>query len=262
MQYISLASGSSGNCHYVFEKDTGILVDAGIALKNIKESLQSHDVDMQSIKAVLLTHEHTDHAKSAGAVSRKLDVPIFATQGTFDAMESKLGKVKEHNIKVIGSQDEFDIGDLHIKSHKISHDAKEPVAFRVFDADSSISFLTDLGIVKKDIMDFINKSNAVVLEANHDVNMLEAGPYPYELKRRIKSQYGHISNDIAGKVSCELVKNGTTRIMLAHLSMQNNMPVLAFQSVASILRKSNIQVGCDLELQVLEPFMPSEMIHV
>lgn len=262
MKYVSLASGSKGNCHFVKEKHTSVIVDAGIALKNINKHLESHDIDLKSINAILVTHEHTDHAKSVGALSRKLDIPIYATEGTFIGMEKSLGKVSDKNIKIIKAEDEFGIGDIIVKSHGVDHDAKDPVCYRLEANRKNISFLTDLGVIRRSILDFIVGSNAVILESNHDINMLDAGPYPYELKMRIKSNFGHISNDTAGKMASELVKTGTTKIMLAHISQQNNMPILAYQSVASILKKNEIEIGCDLELKVLEQHFASESMEI
>lgn len=262
MDYISIASGSKGNCHFLHKNDTSILIDAGLSGKTALDAMSQHDIDTKKIRAIFITHEHSDHIKGAGIISRKLDIPIYATELTWQAMERKIGKIKEEHIKIIESADKISIGDLEVSSVPIKHDANDPVAYKITDGSSVLSIITDLGIITKSVFDFIKKSNAVVLESNHDINMLDAGPYSYELKRRIKSNFGHLSNDSAGEVGVDLVKLGTTNIMLAHLSEQNNMPILAYQSVLAILQEQFIKVGSDLELSVLQQNSVSKKIVV
>ena len=262
MQYISVASGSSGNCHFLQEKNTKILIDAGLSGKSIIDSLAKHDIELNDIKAVFITHEHTDHIKGAGIISRKFDIPIYSTQGTWESMMHKIGNIKEHNIKIIKNMDDVFIGDLKISSIPINHDAADPVAYKITDGKKALSIVTDLGIVTKQLMNFIKECEVIILEANHDINMLDAGPYTYELKRRVKSNFGHLSNDSAGECAASLVKEKAYKIMLAHLSRQNNIPILAYQSVLSILSEHGIKVGCDVELSVLEQFTTSEKVTV
>ena len=262
MKYISIASGSKGNCHLVQKKDSCILIDAGLSGKATIDAINMHDIDTSKLKAIFITHEHSDHIKGAGIISRKFDIPIYATELTWDAMSNKIGNIKDEHIKIIENDDKVCIGDLEISSIPIKHDAADPVAYNVTDGKRVLSILTDLGIVTKKVFEFIKKSNAIVLESNHDINMLEAGPYSYELKRRIKSNFGHLSNDSAGDVGVHLVKNGVTNIMLAHLSEQNNMPILAYQSVLSILSEQGIKVGADVELCVLQQNSVSKKIAV
>ena len=262
MKYISIASGSKGNCHLVQKKDSCILIDAGLSGKATIDAINMHDIATSKLKAIFITHEHSDHIKGAGIISRKFDIPIYATELTWDAMSNKIGNIKNEHIKIIENADKVCIGDLEISSIPIKHDAADPVAYNVTDGKRLLSIITDLGVVTKKVFDFIKKSNAVVLESNHDINMLEAGPYSYELKRRIKSNFGHLSNDSAGDVGVDLVKNGVTNIMLAHLSEQNNMPILAYQSVLSILSEEGIKVGADVELCVLQQNSVSKKIAV
>ena len=262
MKYISIASGSKGNCHLVQKKDSCILIDAGLSGKATIDAINMHDIDTSKLKAIFITHEHSDHIKGAGIISRKFDIPIYATELTWDAMSNKIGNIKDEHIKIIENADKVCIGDLEISSIPIKHDAVDPVAYNVTDGKRLLSIITDLGVVTKKVFDFIKKSNAVVLESNHDINMLEAGPYSYELKRRIKTIFGLLSNDSAGDVGVDLVKNGVTNIMLAHLSEQNNMPILAYQSVLSILSEEGIKVGADVELCVLQQNIVSKKIAV
>lgn len=262
MHYISVASGSSGNCHFVEKNKTKILIDAGLSGKNIIDSLDNHDINTNDIDAIFITHEHTDHIKGAGIVSRKFDIPIYATQGTWEKMQTKLGNIKEKNIKIIKNTDNISIGDLQISSVPINHDAQDPVAYKITDGKRVMSIVTDLGIVTKEVFEFVKKSEVIVLEANHDINMLEAGPYTYELKRRVRSDFGHLSNDSAGMCAMKMVNECAYKILLAHLSRQNNIPILAYQSVFSILAENGIKVGSDVELCVLDPFSTSEKMCI
>lgn len=262
MQYISVASGSNGNCHFLQKNNTKILVDAGLSQKNIVSLLAEHDTYLKDINAIFITHEHTDHIKGAGVISRKFDIPIFATEATWENMTSKIGNISEKNTNIISNSDNISIGDLDISSISISHDASDPVAYKISDGKKTMSIITDLGIVTKKLIDFVKDCSVVVLEANHDINMLDAGPYPYELKRRVKSNFGHLSNDSAGNFATMMVKENVQKIMLAHLSRQNNMPILAYQSVVSALSEHGIKVGFDLELSVLEQYSTSERINV
>ncbi len=262
MKYISIASGSKGNCHLVQKKDNCILIDAGLSGKATIDAINMHDIDTSKIRAIFITHEHSDHIKGAGIISRKFDIPIYATELTWDAMSNKIGNIKEEHIKIIENADKVCVGDLEISSVPVKHDAADPVAYKVTDGKRVLSIITDLGLVTKKVFDFVKKSNAIVLESNHDINMLEAGPYSYELKRRIKSNFGHLSNDSAGVVGVDLVKSGVSNIMLAHLSEQNNMPILAYQSVLTILSEQDIKVGADVELCVLQQNSVSKKIAI
>lgn len=262
MNYISIASGSKGNCHFLEKNKTSILIDAGLSGKATIDAMNTHDIDTKNIKALFITHEHSDHIKGAGIISRKLDIPVYATELTWQAMEKKIGVVSEKNIKIIKNEDKICIDDLQVISVPIKHDASDPVAYKVTDGKKDVSIVTDLGIITQKVFDMMKKSHLVVLESNHDINMLDAGPYTYELKRRIKSNFGHLSNDSAGQVAVDLVKLGTSRILLAHLSEQNNMPLLAYQSVVSILQENGIKAGYDIDLSVLEQIKVSEKIAV
>ena len=262
MHYISIASGSKGNCHFLEKDTTSILIDAGLSGKATIDAMKMHDIDITNLKALFITHEHSDHIKGAGILSRKLDIPIYATELTWAAMEQKIGLIKEKNIKIIKNEDSIDVGDFNIVSVPINHDAKDPVAYKITDGKKNVSIVTDLGLITQKVFDMMKKSEIVVLESNHDINMLDAGPYTYELKRRIKSNFGHLSNESAGNVAVDLVTKGTQKILLAHLSEQNNMPLLAYQSVVSILQDNGIKVGSDLELSVLEQTIVSKKIAV
>ena len=246
----SIASGSSGNCIYIGDDRTGFLVDAGISCKAILESLKNIGICNSSIKALLVTHEHSDHIKSAGAISRKLNIPIYANSKTWEAMESSLGKIKSENIKIFETGEEFSMWDACIRPFNIPHDAIEPVGFSFNIKGAKLGIATDLGHFSHEVKDGLKDSDFVMLESNHDVEMLKAGSYPYFLKRRIMGDNGHLSNDAAGYAACELVDLGINKIMLGHLSRENNFPQLAYETVKGIMEEKDIKIGQDVILDL------------
>ncbi len=246
----SIASGSSGNCIYIGDSRTGFLIDAGISCKAILESLKNIGICTNTIKALLVTHEHSDHIKSVGALSRKLDIPIYANTKTWEAMDGSLGKVKSENIKIFQTGGEFEIYDVLIRPFHIPHDAFEPVGFSFSMEGVKLGFATDLGYFSHEVEEALKGSDFVMLESNHDVEMLKAGKYPYFLKRRIMGERGHLSNEAAGYAACELVDSGISSIMLGHLSRENNFPQLAYETVKGIMEEKGIKIGQDVILDL------------
>ncbi|MFU0799958.1 MAG: MBL fold metallo-hydrolase [Xylanivirga thermophila] len=246
----SLFSGSSGNCTYVGSEDTHILVDCGCTGKKVMQSLDQIGVDSKAIDAILITHEHTDHIQGAGVLSRKLNVPIYANEDTWNAMRDKVGKIDEKNIRIFSNDMDFYIKDINIEPYQIPHDAANPVGFCLYCGNKKISITTDLGYTNNKIINKIMDSDLVVLESNHDIDMLKAGPYPFVLKRRILGKKGHLSNTDAGKAITELINGKVTHVLLGHLSRQNNLPELAYQTVVEILTSNGIKPGSDLVIDM------------
>ena len=251
MKYCSIGSGSSGNCHYVGYKDTNILIDAGLSGKRITGGLDEIDVDASKLNGIFITHEHSDHIKGVGVLSRKYDLPIFVNYKTWLAIKDKIGKVKEDNIKIFENDKKYAIGDMEIKPFSITHDAADPVGFNLFDGKEKLSVATDIGHISDNIRDNILGSKLVVLESNYDKEMLLMGSYTYSLKKRVMSDIGHLSNESAAKFAVELIKNGTEDILLAHLSRENNFPALAFETSNHILTENGMRIGNDVNLEVL-----------
>ena len=258
MIFCSLYSGSSGNSIFVSSGKTNILVDAGLPGKRIDEALKSIDKETSSIDGIFITHEHSDHIKGVGVLSRKYDIPIYANDKTWSAMESSLGKIKEHNIKIMDRRSVVQIGDLEVKSFVIPHDAIAPCGYTISNNNKRVSVATDFGTFTDEIYSNIKDSNVILLESNHDVNMLKYGPYPYPLKRRILSEIGHLSNDDCGKAIIDIVKCGEGKnILLGHLSRTNNNPDLAFQTALSAIEEKGIIQGKDLILSLAKRDNPS-----
>lgn len=262
LKYCSIGSGSSGNCHYIGYKDTNILVDAGLSGKRISTGLDEINVDANKVKGIFITHEHSDHIKGAGIISRKYDIPIFANIKTWCAMKDKLGQIEDRNMKVFENDKSYSLGDLIIRPFSISHDASDAVGYNFYADNEKMSIATDIGKITDNIRRHLYKSKLVVLESNYDPNMLMMGSYPYALKKRVMSEVGHLSNEDAANFCVELIKEGTERILLAHLSKENNFPELAYETSKGILTQNNIIVGQDVKLDVLQREEVSDIYKV
>ena len=252
MELCSIASGSSGNCIYVGTDATHLLVDVGISGKKTEGGLNSIGQSLKNIDGILVTHEHSDHICGLGVLSRKYHIPIFATRGTIAAikMSSSVGKIEEDLFVPIKADESFRIKDITVEPMRTSHDAAEPVAYRMRYENKKIAIATDLGTYNEYTVECLKGMDLLFLEANHDVNMLEIGNYPLPLKRRIRGKLGHLSNDDAAMAAEFLVKLGTEKILLGHLSEENNYPELAMQTVLCGLDKAGIKVGEDVLLDV------------
>ncbi len=233
MRFVSIASGSSGNCIYIGSENTHILVDAGISNKKIEAGLNEIGVKGSELDGILITHEHSDHIRGLGILARKHPAPIYGTKETIEELlgMSGLGEYPRELLHPIEPDVDFAVGDLSIQAFRIDHDAANPVAYRVRCGRKSVAVATDLGHYDQYIIDHLQGLDAVLLESNHDVRMLETGPYPYYLKRRILGEYGHLSNDSAGQLLNHVLHDGLKKILLGHLSKTNNYPELAYETV-------------------------------
>lgn len=262
MRLCALASGSSGNCVLVETKKNKVLIDAGLSGRKIADKLEEIQVDVKDIDALLVTHEHTDHIQGVGVLSRRYDLPIWANQPTWQAMEKSLGKIQEKNKCVLEENDIIEIGDLQVESFATSHDAVAPVGYCFYHQDNKAALLTDTGYINSNLEKMLLDSNLIMLESNHDVEMLKTGPYPYYLKRRIMGETGHLSNEQAGKALEKVIGGKTKQILLAHLSKENNFPELAHLTVKNILAKVGIRIDEDLNLQLAKQNLPSSILAV
>lgn len=263
MKFCPLFSGSSGNSILIASDEARILIDAGLPGKKIDEALKSIGENPQDLNGIFITHEHSDHIKGVGVLSRKFDIPIYACDQTWVAMESSIGKIKEHNIKVMDRRSTVEINDLSIKSFNIPHDAAAPDGYTVYSKGKQASVATDFGTFTQEIYDSIKDSEVILLESNHDVNMLKYGPYPYSLKRRILSEIGHLSNEDCGSAIVNIVKNSLgKKIVLGHLSNTNNHPDLAYQTVLNVLNERGIKQGEDIFLSMANRKEPSLLIEL
>lgn len=262
MKFCSLFSGSSGNSLFVSCNQTRLLIDSGMSGIKIQNALKKIDEDPKSLKGILITHEHRDHICGVGVLSRRFDLPIYANEKTWESMQSDLGKIKDHNIRTFKYQEEFAIDDLAVKAFRTSHDAAESCGFSINDGKNQIGVATDTGIVTPEMIEVLAKCQLAIVESNHDVGMLDAGFYPFYLKQRIKSEFGHLSNEVAGNLVKTLVDKGTERIVLAHLSQENNFPLLAYETSARILSAAGVDLKKDIQLSVAKRSDVSEIIEL
>ncbi len=237
--FYSLYSGSSGNCLLVETSNTKILIDAGESAKKISSALSSIDIDPSNIDAILVTHEHSDHIKGLGTLSKKYNIPVYANSKTWDAMEEQSAKIEEKNIKKFTIEENFEIGDLKVHPFKIPHDAANPCGFNIFFNNKKISIATDIGHMTSNIVHKLEDSSFILLESNYDPNILKCSSYPYLLKQRIAGPNGHLPNEEAGKTISFLTHSGLESVMLGHLSKENNFPELAYKTVVDELIQNN-----------------------
>lgn len=259
-QFCSLYSGSTGNSSIVQSNKTKILVDVGESAKKIAEALASINVDPFSIDAILITHEHSDHVKGLAVFSKKYNVPVYANVETWNAMQKYREKLNEENIKTF-TFNKFKIGDIEVNPFPIPHDAANPCGFNLFHNNKKMSIATDIGHMSKEIITNLSDSSFLLLEANYEPEILKCSSYPYMLKERIKGPNGHLSNSDAGKTISYLVDHGLNKVMLGHLSKENNFPELAYKTVVEELIEHNYNEN-SLSLSIANRYETSPIIDV
>ena len=235
MDFCSIASGSSGNCIFVGSDSSGILIDTGISKKRIVDGLHEIGRRPEELQGILITHEHSDHIQGLGVMSRKYHIPIYATKGTIDGIEQSrsLGVIDAELFHTISAGSPFFVGDLEVEPFSVSHDAAEPVDYRINSGGTSVGVVTDLGYYDEHVVSHLKNLDGVLLESNHDIHMLQVGGYPYYLKRRILGEKGHLSNEHAGRLLCEILHDDMKMVLLGHLSRENNFEALAYETVCS-----------------------------
>ncbi len=236
MKISVLASGSSGNSTYVESKGSSILIDAGISARNISNKLSCIGKDISDIDAVFITHEHTDHVKGAERLNRHFDIPVYLNRPTYEYSVLSLKKPK---FFLTNKQIKFN--DLLITPFEVSHDAIDPCGFKIQNNGETIGVITDFGKPNENIKELANKANCLVLETNHDVDMLINGPYPYHLKQRILGEKGHLSNIDAGLLVKENASENLRKIFLSHLSQHNNTEELALKTFSKLTEKLRLK---------------------
>jgi phosphoribosyl 1,2-cyclic phosphodiesterase len=240
LRFSILSSGSTGNATVVANDDVTILIDAGLSAKRIDQLLQEREVSAKEFDAILVTHEHSDHIKGLGAIARKYDLPIYANEKTWEALNKQIGTIAAEKQHVMETGSMLEIGSLQIQSYGISHDAAEPVGYCFYDGEEKLSVATDLGYMSGKVKEQIKDSDVLILESNHDIELLRMGKYPWSIKQRILGDKGHLSNNAAGEGLCEVLGSRTKRVYLAHLSRDHNMMDLARMTVGNIMQDNGI----------------------
>lgn len=248
MQIITIASGSGGNCTLLADGDTSLLIDAGISAKRICTALDALGFSVDSLSGILITHEHGDHISGLTTLLKHHNIPILTPRTVANHLRYSIAGVDDF-IKELPVGQEERIGSLEVMPFHTPHDTPESVGYRI-SGSSVFGFCTDCGHVTDEVLESLRGTDAALIEANHDVEMLKAGPYPYPLKRRILSDNGHLSNDCCGALALELLKSGTKNLILGHLSRENNTPARARQTVSAPLTRQGAIIGREVLLNI------------
>lgn len=253
----SLYSGSSGNCFFIQSKKAKILIDVGVSCRKIENALKElFNLTLKDIDAIFITHEHTDHTKSLGMISSKYNIPVYATQGTWNALGNH--KISNENKNVFTLNKSFDFKDLRLFPFETPHDAQEPCGFNIYSNSKKISIATDIGHIDNKLLNNLKESSFIMLESNYEPNILKISSYPYLLKKRISSNTGHLSNVEAGTTISKLINYGLKEALLIHLSKENNVPEIAYQSVIETLRENNQNIN----LHIAPRDNPSKIFNI
>lgn len=250
LRFSPLFSGSSGNAIYVGANDTHILVDAGLSGSRITAELKKIGVAPEQLTAIFCTHEHADHCKGIGVLTRKYDLPVYASVGTWEGMSDKIGGVAAKNRLIVSGGTDFYLNDLCVTPFSTPHDANEPLGFCFERRGARFAIATDVGCARVSWTKYIRGADAVLLESNYDPDMLMGGSYPYELKRRIFSNSGHLCNEDSAQLALELAQTGTKHLLLGHLSRENNFPELALKCCEDALLRGGISPNVDVRVDV------------
>ena len=256
MRLCLLASGSKGNCLYLETDSCRLLIDAGLSGREAIARLSSIGVDADTLDGILITHEHSDHIRGVGALARRLKIPVLVGSRTHDAARHVFGKI---DLREFDPGTSFTFKGLAIDPFPITHDACDPVGFRIEGSEGCIGFATDLGIATRLTQEKLKGCRALVLEFNHDEEMLQNGPYPWHLKQRIRSRHGHLSNTEGARLLEELLHPGLEGVFLSHLSEVNNDPALAMKAAHGLVSSQNL---CGPELFLGNQYQVSGVLQI
>jgi len=261
LRFLSLASGSSGNCYFIGNASNGILIDAGIGVRAIRKSLRTIGLDLENIWAIFVTHDHADHIKTVGVLGEKYHIPIYSTRKVHEGIQRSYSVTEKlfASKKYIEKQETVQLGDFKVTAFPVSHDATDNVGYTVEYKEKRFTFATDLGFVGEEAAAHIIQADYLVLEANYDEQMLLNGSYPLHLKNRIASETGHLSNDQCGLFLAENYNERLQHIFLCHLSRENNLPEIAYTTIQHHLESRQLIVGKDVQLITLDRLTPSEL---
>lgn len=262
LRYSILASGSTGNALYVESDEHSFLVDAGFSGKQMESLFGQINRDISKLSGIFVTHEHSDHIKGIGVLARKYKLPVYANEKTWKAMEGSVGEIPTEQKFIFNMETVKNFGCTDIESFGVSHDAAEPMFYIFHQSGKKIVLITDTGYVSDRMKCAISNADVYIFESNHDVQMLRMGRYPWNIKRRILSDVGHVSNEDAAVAMSEVIGDRTKKIYLAHLSLDNNMKDLARMSVTQTLQTQGLIVGEQFDLYDTDPKIPTILTAV
>jgi phosphoribosyl 1,2-cyclic phosphodiesterase len=265
MQFISFSSGSSGNCYLLRTEHSMLLLDVGLSPRKVKQYLHEYGLSLPDVDAILITHDHTDHIKGAGLLSEECQLPVYTTEIIHEGMCRNYCmpcKVPAELRRIVQKDTSFDVGDFHITPFDVPHDSSDCVGYLIEAEGLVFCLVTDVGHVTDVIRQAVGRANYLVLEANHDVDMLNMGPYPAYLKGRIKGEKGHLSNEEGARLVAEHATRALRHLWLCHLSEENNHPELVRKTYEQVLSEYGIKAGLDFSLTVLKRLVPSELYNL
>lgn len=259
-KFISFGSGSSGNCYELLTENDALLIDAGVGVRLLKRHMKNYGQGLSKVHHLLITHDHADHIKSVGSMSHEFTLPVYATKAVHHGIDRNYcvsRKVEPELRRYVEPGVAFDVGKFRVTPFSVPHDSSDNVGYMIETQGVSFCIMTDVGHVTDEMASFIGRANFLVLEANHDREMLQHGPYPLHLKERIQSGTGHLNNTACGEAIAQHMSEGLRHVWLCHLSEENNHPELARKTVESVLRSYGIIAGKDIQLDVLKRTMPT-----
>ena len=260
LTFFSLGSGSCGNCYYLATESDAIIIDCGVSIRRFKKNMQEYGMKIGKVKGIIITHDHADHIKAAGKLSKEYNLPVFATPLIHEGMDKNWQnsvKIPAENRHNINKEEPFEIGSFRITAFSLPHDASENVGYYIEVGEYRFCVMTDVGDVTEIVKEYIQKSTHLILESNYDEEMLRQGRYPEMLKERIVSGHGHLSNKKAASALAENFHEHIKNVWLCHLSEENNHPELARKTIETVLRSYGIIAGVDFTLDVLRRKIPT-----
>jgi phosphoribosyl 1,2-cyclic phosphodiesterase len=262
MKFSVLASGSSGNSLFVETDQRRILIDAGLSGKQLAGRLETVGADPSTLSAIFVTHEHIDHVRGLGVLARRHRIPVYMNEATWKALPSAVGEIPGELLHLFETGTTLELDDLVVESIPVSHDAAEPVGYHLRHGRETLAIITDLGYASRRVIDRVRGVDTLIWETNHDTEMLRMGTYPWNVKRRILGDLGHLSNEDAGEALAEILQGIGEQVYLAHLSKENNMTELAHLTVRNILEDAGFQIGRDVELCATHDDRPTPLREV
>jgi phosphoribosyl 1,2-cyclic phosphodiesterase len=262
LNFCSLSSGSSGNCYYIGNEFHGILIDAGISATSIRKFLKEMDISMQTIMGVLVTHNHSDHIRGLEVLTRKNHLPAFTTPKIWESIINPYYRISRDCIREIPLRKKFHLAGFDIEAFPVFHDAPETIGFHICAGNKKITIATDLGHICQTSAEYIKEANLLVIESNYDEEMLENGSYPYYLKKRIRSDHGHLGNLQTSVFLADIINDNLNHICLAHLSKNNNTPEKALQTLLRIFSERGISLNHQQTISILNRYLPTDMIKL
>ncbi len=260
LKLISFGSGSSGNCYFLATPTDALLIDIGVGLRGLKKNCRNYGVSLSSVHHVLITHDHADHIKSVGSFSFDYNLPVYATREVHAGINRNYcvsKKIAADKTCFLEKGVMLQLGDFQVTPFEVPHDSSDNVGYFIEAAGTNLCIMTDVGHVTDEMKQYIQRARHLIIEANHDIEMVLSGPYPQFLKDRILSGTGHLNNRDCGTAIAENMSEQLKNVWLCHLSEENNHPELARKTVESVLHSYGIVVGADLHLEVLKRTTPS-----